>query len=138
LVLTSVGGTSGTRYSDIVSALDTATRTERSYLANEGNFAYVKGMEQKNLIIPIVGDFAGPKALRAIGTYLRERNAVVSAFYVSNVEMYLQNNGVWEKFCANVATMPLDASSIFIRPGGGGVASGDLSPMAADTARCRR
>jgi hypothetical protein len=134
----SVGGTSGTRYADIVSALDTATRTERSYFANEENFAYVKGMEQKNLIIPIVGDFAGPKALRGIGTYLRERGAVVSAFYVSNVEMYLRNNGVWEKFCANVATMPLDASSTFIRPGGGGIVSGDLSPIAADIARCPR
>ena len=37
----------------------------------------------------IVGNFAGPKALRAVGSYLRQLGATVSAFYTSNVEMYL-------------------------------------------------
>jgi len=44
----------------------------------------------------------------------------VSAFYVSNVESYLQRNGVWPAFCGNVASMPLDDTSIFIRPPLGG------------------
>ena len=86
--------------------------------------------------VPIVGDFAGPKALRATGAYLRERGATVSAFYVSNVEMYLERSGVWPAFCANVATLPLDAASIFIRPGGRGAAS-PFSPMSSETASCR-
>ena len=30
-------------------------------------------LEEKNLIVPVMGDFAGPKALRSIGRYVRER-----------------------------------------------------------------
>ena len=82
--------------------------------------------------MPIVGDFAGPKALRAVGTYLRERGGVLSAFYVSNVEDYLRRNGVWPAFCANVGSMPLDAGSVFIRPGG----FRPFSSMQTETAGC--
>ena len=39
----------------------------RGYLANESNFLFIKGLQEKNLIVPVVGDFAGPKALRAVG-----------------------------------------------------------------------
>ena len=130
----SVNGTSGIRYADLMSNIDTGTRSERSYLASEDNFAFVRGLEQKNLIVPVVGDFAGPRALRAVGSYLKDRGAAVTAFYVSNVEMYLQNNGVWPAFCANVATLPLENDSIFIRPDGG--RSGTFSSMVAETLRC--
>jgi hypothetical protein len=105
----------GITYAALMSSRD-ARGVERSYLASEGNFAFVKTMQTKNLIVPIVGDFAGPKALREIGAFLRDRGAVVTAFYVSNVENYLRNNGVWPKFCANVATLPADTTSTFIRP----------------------
>ena len=69
-----------------------------------------------NLIVPIVGDFAGDKALKAVGTYLKQRSATVTAFYTSNVEQYLfQQADDWKRFFANVATLPLDAKSVFIR-----------------------
>lgn len=126
-------GMTGT-YATILSATDAASGAERTFLASADNFALVKAMETKNLIVPIVGDFAGPRALRAVGTYLKNHAATVSAFYVSNVEMYLQRNGVWPAFCANVATLPLDAASIFIRPGG---SRGTwFSAMATETAGC--
>ena len=86
-----------------------------SYLASEANFRLLKGMQERNLIVPVVGDFAGPKALRAVGRYMREHGATVSAFYVSNVEQYLFQDGVFDEFVRNVATLPLDASSMFIR-----------------------
>jgi len=89
-----------------------------SYLASEENFRVLKDLESKNLIVPVVGNFSGPKALRAVGAYVREHGATVSAFYVSNVESYLRRDGSWPSFCANVATMPLDESSVFIRPSG--------------------
>jgi len=89
-----------------------------SYLGSEAGFRVVKDLESRNLIVPVVGNFAGPKALRAVGAYLRERGTTVSAFYVSNVEQYLKGNKSWPRFCANVATMPLDESSVFIRPTG--------------------
>jgi hypothetical protein len=116
-----------------MSSVDRATGEERGFLASEQAFARIKTMERENLIVPVVGDFAGPKALRAIGTWLRARGATVRMFYVSNVEQYLESNGVWPAFCANVATLPLDRASVFIRPGRG---SSFLAPMAAETATC--
>jgi hypothetical protein len=87
----------------------------RSFLATEENFKVLKDLHAKNLFVPIVGNFAGPKALRAVGRYIRDRNGVVSAFYLSNVEQYLSREGRWYSFCANVATLPLDHTSTFIR-----------------------
>jgi hypothetical protein len=66
-------------------------------------------------LVPVVGDFAGPKALREVGNYLKEHGATVSAFYLSNVEQYLNRDGVWRTFCANAARLPLDENSTFIR-----------------------
>jgi len=87
----------------------------RSYLASEENFRILKNLEERNLIVPVVGNFAGPKALRAVGRYVREHGAIVSAFYVSNVEQYLFQDGIWNDFARNVATLPADDSSTFIR-----------------------
>ena len=87
----------------------------RGYLATEANFQRVKAMEERNLIVPLVGDFAGPKTIRAVAGYLKQHGLVVGAFYTSNVENYLFQNGQWGRFTANVATLPLDASSTFIR-----------------------
>jgi hypothetical protein len=87
-----------------------------SYLASEENYQAVRDMERKNLIVPLVGDFAGTKAIRAVGAYLKEHGAVVSVFYTSNVEQYLfQQGDDWRHYYSNVATLPLDASSTFIR-----------------------
>ena len=55
-------------------------------------------MQLKNLIVPIVGDFAGPKALRAVGRFVRERGGKVTSFYTSNVEQYLFQNQVWKRY----------------------------------------
>lgn len=105
----------GVSYSDIVSQAD-ASGQGLSYLASEDSFGVMKELERKNLLVPVVGNFSGPKALRAVGAYIRAHQATVSAFYLSNVEMYLRRAGTWSDFCSNVATMPLDEHSVFIRP----------------------
>jgi hypothetical protein len=87
----------------------------RSYLATEENFRFIKTLQEKNLIVPVIGNFAGPKALRAVGRYIRERGAVVSAYYVSNVEQYLFQDGLFDEWADNVATLPIDDASTFIR-----------------------
>ena len=96
-------------------SLDT-TGQPRSFLSSEDNFRVVKSLHERNLIVPVSGDFAGPKALRAIGDYLRAHGAVVRAFYVSNVEQYLFGDDRADAFYANVATLPTDSGSVFIRP----------------------
>ena len=95
-------------------ATDLAGR-QHGYLATEANYRRVKDFQERNLIVPIVGDFAGPKALRGVGGYLRRQGLVVRAFYTSNVEQYLFRNGAALAFYANVATLPTDNESVFIR-----------------------
>ena len=77
----------------------------RSYLASEENFKFMKSLQERNLIVPVVGNFAGPKALRAVGRYIRERGATITAFYVSNVEQYLFQDQLFDDFARNVATL---------------------------------
>jgi hypothetical protein len=131
----SINGRSGSggSYARLMASTDSFSGAERTYLASEASFAFLKKLQGGNLIVPVVGDFAGPKALRAVGAYLRGRGATVTAFYVSNVESYLQRSGRWQAFCANVASLPLDDASIFIRPSGRARA---FSSMAAETAGC--
>jgi hypothetical protein len=85
----------------------------RSYLATEEGFQYVKDLHARNLIVPVVGDFAGPTAIRRVAQYTREHQAIVSAFYASNVEVYL-NRAKLTAFCANFATLPHDSETWFI------------------------
>jgi hypothetical protein len=101
-----------------------------SYLASESNFQLVREMQRRNLIVPLVGDFAGPKVIPAVGQYLREHDATVSVFYTSNVEEYIRSPlGNYSRFCASVATLPVDAASTFIRWTSGTAARTFLSPM---------
>jgi hypothetical protein len=131
----------GVTYADLMTATD-AAGILRSYLANEENFNVLKSLETNNLIVPLVGNFAGPKAIRAVGKYLKEKEARVGAFYLSNVEQYLQQDGIWNDFCRNVAALPLDTSSTFIRSVRGGrfgLGSGlnsDLGHMTAEVKAC--
>jgi hypothetical protein len=99
-------------YYNLMTATDRRGQTW-AFLANEDNYRFVRTMQQKNLIIPIVGDFAGPKAIKSVAQYLKEHNAAVSVFYISNVEDYL--SGSWENYKANLAALPVDPSGLFIR-----------------------
>jgi hypothetical protein len=100
-------------------ALQVATdsdRVHRSYMSTEAAFRALKEMESSNLLVPVVGDFAGPKAIRAVAQYLKDRRATVTAFYLSNVEQYLFNQGDDARnFFENTATLPIDSASTFIR-----------------------
>jgi hypothetical protein len=88
----------------------------RSYLASNETFRVVQDLEKRNVVIPLVGDFAGPKTLRAVGDYLKAHDATVTAFYTSNVEQYLfQQEDDWARFYKNVALLPIDSRSTFIR-----------------------
>jgi hypothetical protein len=143
------GGRGGFRnsptYADLMVATDGAG-VLRSYLASEQNYAVLKALHAKNLFVPIVGNFAGPKALRAVGAWLKAHNAMVSAFYLSNVEQYLSTDGIWDDFCQNASALPIDDTSQFIRSyrggggpgfGGGASLSQGLFPMVEDLKRCQ-
>jgi hypothetical protein len=125
--ITPGSGGSFPTYAELLVASDGAS-IPRGFLATEENFAVIKDLHGRNLVVPVVGNFAGPKAIRAIGKYLKSRNALVGAFYVSNVEQYLNRDGLLDEFCASAASLPIDESSAFIRSergfgSGGGRAS---------------
>jgi hypothetical protein len=129
-------------YADLMTTTDFAG-VARTYLASEAAFLTIKDLESRNLVVPVVGNFGGPKAIRAVGRYLKAHGATVGAFYLSNVEQYLVQDGLWNTFCRNVASLPLDASSTFIRSQSGGAGGGrggnfvsSLGAMAQETRGC--
>jgi len=101
-------------YEDLMLATDSAG-LNHGYLGSEANFRILASVQKKNLLVPVVGDFGGPTALRAVGKYLTANRATVTAFYLSNVEQYLFQGDAWRAFFENVSTLPVDSSSTFVR-----------------------
>ncbi|HEX4997138.1 MAG TPA: hypothetical protein VFY29_02865 [Terriglobia bacterium] len=142
------GGANFPTYADLMTTTDTEGNN-RSYLASEESFAMLKDLQQRNLIIPVVGNFGGPKALRAVAAYLKQKETLVSVFYTSNVEQYLRQDGIWENFCKSSATFPMDDKSLFVRSaragfsgqrevvGANGNFNLEMAPMKKDVADCR-
>ena len=85
------------------------------YLAQEEDYRALRDLQQRDRVVPVVGDFAGSHALRAIAGYLRERDEPVRAFYTSNVEFYLYRNGTFGRFAENVALLPRAPGAVFVR-----------------------
>lgn len=122
------GGRGMPSFADLMLATDGEGRN-RGFLATEESFGLLRRMHLDNLIVPVVGDFAGPRALRAVGAFLAQHRAVVSAIYTSNVEQYLfREADKWRLYYDNVATLPIDSNSTFVRAvfnfSGGGRAGG--------------
>jgi hypothetical protein len=106
------GELTGPSYRELMSAVDLLGRP-RSYLASDEAFAFVKNLQARNLVVPLVGDFAGSRALAAAGDFARQRGATVRVFYGSNVEVYLSRRQM-TRFCRTLAALPHDAASWFI------------------------
>jgi hypothetical protein len=86
-----------------------------NFLASVDDYEFVRGLHRKHLVIPVVGDFAGKKALAAVADTLRKWNVTVTAFYTSNVEMVLFQNGIYDGWAANVKKLPITDRSLIIR-----------------------
>jgi hypothetical protein len=89
-----------------------------NFLAVPEDYSFVRDMQRRNLVIPIVGDFAGKKALAAVGEYLRKRGFTLSVFYASNVEIVLfrgRSNDMFSAFANNIKKLPVDEKSVLIR-----------------------
>jgi hypothetical protein len=88
---------------------------QASYLAARDRWDFIKGLEARDRIIPVVGNLAGSKALPAIAKDLVAHGERLSALYVSNVEMYLWRDGGFDTFAATAASFPHDKRSVIIR-----------------------
>ena len=101
-------------YRDLLLAVDSRGR-KGNFLATEEGFQFVKALQARNLIVPVVGDLAGPRALRAIAQLLKDRRQPLSAFYTSNVEFYLDRAGTLDRFLQNLGQLPRMREAVVIR-----------------------
>jgi hypothetical protein len=88
---------------------------QRSYLASENDFQFVKRLQAEDRIVPIVGDLSGGKALAAVADFLRRSNLQLAAFYTSNVEFYLFGDGRFSPFVENLSRLPRQPRSVIVR-----------------------
>jgi hypothetical protein len=88
---------------------------QENYLSSEELFQWLKKFQEENRLVPIVGNFAGTHAFKAVGEFLKANGQNLSTFYTSNVEFYLFGSPNWTQYIANLKSLPLDGESIFIR-----------------------
>ncbi len=91
------------------------TGRQVSYLASEARYQIVRRLQQRDRVVPVVGDLAGGHALRAIGRHVEAVGEQVSAFYTSNVEFYLFRGDLFDRYAANLAALPTTDRSVIIR-----------------------
>jgi hypothetical protein len=84
-------------------------------LASEEAFRTVQALQRSSHIVPVVGDLGGEFALQAIGNELRQRNAMLGAIYISNVEQYLFEAGTYRRWVNNLRSLPIHPEAILIR-----------------------
>jgi hypothetical protein len=99
-----------------------ASGKQRNYLASEDGFAFVKSLQAKNRVIPVVGNLGGRSALLSIGRWLEAHGEKLSLFYASNVEFYLFREDTFAQFVDNLSHLPHTPRALIIRSvfGGGG------------------
>ncbi|MFC1492795.1 hypothetical protein ACFL6O_02455, partial [candidate division KSB1 bacterium] len=108
------GGRRRPTYAEILTLVDPDGNQSNAFSSRE-NYIFLRNMHLENRIIPITGDFAGTKAIAAVAEFINQRKLTVSAFYTSNVEYYLFQNMVFDRWAKNVKLLPIDENSVFIR-----------------------
>ncbi len=86
-----------------------------NYLASEESFQFVKSLQTRDRIVPVVGDLSGPSALAGIGRTILEKGETLSVFYASNVEFYLRRDDSYQRFVSNLGRLPHTNRSVIIR-----------------------
>jgi hypothetical protein len=89
--------------------------TVGNYLGTENAFQYIKALQSRDLIIPVVGNLSGPSALASIGAAVAQRRETLSVFYASNVEFYLFGEGTFREFIINLRRLPHNNQSLIVR-----------------------
>jgi len=117
LRFSSLGRNNASQYPTFESLLLQTDRTGKmqNYLADEETFLWMKRFEAEDRLIPVVGDFSGPHAFKAVGAFLAKNGLKVSTFYTSNVEYYLFGQSSWTSYVQNVRALPLLSNAVFIR-----------------------
>jgi hypothetical protein len=101
-------------YGDMLVDRDGGGR-QAHFLATEDGYHFLRDLQARDLVIPIVGDLAGPSAVANVGKAIAARGEKLTAFYVSNVEFYLFREGTFEPFITNLRRIPHATNAVLIR-----------------------
>ncbi|MEZ4585562.1 MAG: hypothetical protein R2909_04070 [Gemmatimonadales bacterium] len=102
---------------------------QASFLAEEEGYAFLRDLERRGRVVPIVGDFGGLKALKGVGRFLRAHDLTLSVFYTSNVEFYIFRQGTLRRYVENMRALPWSDPGLIVRSYFGGV-MGQTHPQA--------
>lgn len=94
-----------------------------SYVSTPEAYDTMRALQVANRIVPVVGDMAGPTALREMAEVVRELDLALTAFYASNVEFYLWRARTFDDWRENLQAFPAADGAVVIRsyfPGAGG------------------
>src|SRR5262249_21874507 len=101
-------------YRDLLLDKDSTGR-QANLLASDDGFQFVRLLQSRDLVIPVVGDIAGSSALTAVARLVAGKHERLSAFYTSNVEFYLFRSGSFPRFVNNLSGIPRSERAVIIR-----------------------
>lgn len=83
-----------------------------SWIADERDYAYVRGMFMAERIRPMLGNLLADRAIRGIGQASRDLGITVRAIYLTNVEELVHYN---QAFRDSMRSLPVDDRSVVLR-----------------------
>ncbi len=85
------------------------------FLARDSRYQSLRAAQLGDRVLPLVGDFAGPTALRSLADWLRRRELAVAAIYLSDVEFFLLRAGRFAAYIDNLSALPWAEGALLIR-----------------------
>jgi hypothetical protein len=102
-------------FAEVLTARDLEGNMSCVFNSDE-DYAFIRDLQMKNLIIPVTGDVSERHALRSIGDFMKQYRLKLSAYYVSNFEEYvIKSYRTWEGWISNVKNLPINDKSVIIR-----------------------
>ncbi len=96
-------------------AMKTRSGHPGHWLADDALFDTVRGLHRSGAILPVVADWAGTQAMPNIAAYLSGLRVKVGCVYVSDVEFFLLRAGVFDRYVANLARLPIADDAVIVR-----------------------
>jgi hypothetical protein len=94
---------------------------QAGFLAREDDYQFLRVLQLRGRVIPVVGDFGGQRALKGIGRVIAAHGLEVSLFYTSNVEFYLFRQGTFRRYVENMRSLRWSDGALIVRSYFGGV-----------------
>ncbi|WP_406700394.1 hypothetical protein V5E97_16420 [Singulisphaera sp. Ch08] len=107
--------------------------TPAHLLASEALYQFVRGLQQGDRLIPLVGDFSRPPSLPRLGAWLRAHALRLSLLYVSDVEFFLLRAGRFASYIESLEELPWETGAQVVRTSTREIAHPDRAPGDSST-----